>query len=34
MRSSTFRPPPFTGGNFAEFHVIDEAIVARKPRNL
>jgi NADPH:quinone reductase-like Zn-dependent oxidoreductase len=27
-------PPPFTGGSFAEFHVIDEAIVARKPRNL
>jgi NADPH:quinone reductase len=27
-------PPPFGRGSFAEFHAVDEAIVARKPRNL
>jgi NADPH:quinone reductase-like Zn-dependent oxidoreductase len=29
-----YLPPPFTGGSFAEFHAVDEAVVARKPRNL
>ncbi len=29
-----YLPPPFSGGSFAEFHVVDEAVVARRPRNL
>jgi NADPH2:quinone reductase len=29
-----YLPPPFTGGSFAEFHTVDETVVARKPRNL
>jgi NADPH:quinone reductase-like Zn-dependent oxidoreductase len=27
-------PPPFSGGSFAEWHTVDEAIVARKPLNI
>lgn len=29
-----YLPPPFSGGSFAEFHAVDETVVARKPRNL
>jgi NADPH:quinone reductase-like Zn-dependent oxidoreductase len=29
-----YLPPPFSGGSFAEFHAIDEAVVARKPESL
>ena len=29
-----YLPPPFTGGSFAEFHAVNEAVAARKPRNL
>src|SRR5437763_8297336 len=29
-----YMPAPFSGGSFAEFHAVDEAVVARKPYGL